>query len=654
MPKAKKKKTTPKPQDGSSSKPQDEGSQKQQGQQQKKPKKKKATAKTRRHRHTLRECLTAIGIDVDAPLLAEAEGLDEEFRIIKKAYRTKVLETHPDKGGDPAQFRDVQASFEVLRDLYSREKIDSFFVLFEQRRGRREDQESDEEYVDERGDTGYEEEEEEEGGTPYWADAYDDIWEHFANMPTPSWEFFYEAADEDVPLYYVELARSDRSKCKAYGKKLGKCNDDGPNIPRASIRVGSLDEFAGSYARWHHLRCWRVPNRVWKGLPNSDACQDRDIFERALLAMNDVVLAGFQDLERVDRDEFIDHVMDKTNYARDVRPRKGSKPYQDFTGAMKLEAAASSAAAAAAPSTVTSSSPSSSPPVSSSSSDAIVPSSVASSSKAMLVKKQKQAFVMPVPGRNGVLRDLLQRKTVVLTGVFPEVGGGAGTSMVRFFEMAETIWCANVRRILYNSVLTTSLVSSTCKYLPSGLNLGKAKVRSMVESFGGRVTSAISGKTDILLVGKEPGYSKVSEARRRGLPMVSLHDMKRGLEGNCVGKVAKETHLLVPKFSSGYRGNSKALLAAPEDVAFAALGSRIQQQQQQQQEDPDVDDEPPKKKPKKSKKKSAAKPKPPPPGSAADDDGGDDNNAAVVPLLPPSSSSSAATGSAAPKRKRRK
>jgi hypothetical protein len=30
-----------------------------------------------------------------------------------------------------------------------------------------------------------------------------------------------------------------------------------------------------------------------------------------------------------------------------------------------------------------------------------------------------------------------------------------------------------------------------------------------VESFGGRVTSAVSGKTDILLVGKEPGMSKV-------------------------------------------------------------------------------------------------------------------------------------------------
>lgn len=45
----------------------------------------------------------------------------------------------------------------------------------------------------------------------------------------------------------------------------------------------------------------------------------------------------------------------------------------------------------------------------------------------------------------------LKAKTFVLTGVFPEVGGG------------------------------------------QGLNLGKEKVAAMITSFGGRVTSAISG-----------------------------------------------------------------------------------------------------------------------------------------------------------------
>ena len=64
--------------------------------------------------------------------------------------------------------------------------------------------------------------------------------------------------------------------------------------------------------------------------------------------------------------------------------------------------------------------------------------------------------VVPMPSvqvminraQTGALRD----KTVVLTGIFPEVGGGCG------------------------------------------LNLGKDKVKSIVESFGGKVTGSISGK----------------------------------------------------------------------------------------------------------------------------------------------------------------
>lgn len=76
-------------------------------------------------------------------------------------------------------------------------------------------------------------------------------------------------------------------------------------------------------------------------------------------------------------------------------------------------------------------------------------------------------FEMPRPG-GAVSKTALKGKTVVLTGTFPEVGGG------------------------------------------TGLTLGKDRVKSMVESFGGKVTSAISGQTDILIVGKEPGASKVA------------------------------------------------------------------------------------------------------------------------------------------------
>jgi len=69
----------------------------------------------------------------------------------------------------------------------------------------------------------------------------------------------------------------------------------------------------------------------------------------------------------------------------------------------------------------------------------------------------------PVPGRNGAQSEALKGKTVVLTGVFPEIGGGMG------------------------------------------LNLGKERLKAIVTAFGGRVTSSVSSKTDILIVGCQPG-----------------------------------------------------------------------------------------------------------------------------------------------------
>jgi len=40
---------------------------------------------------------------------------------IKRAYRTKVLQYHPDKGGDPQKFVEVQESYDVLKDAEKRQ-----------------------------------------------------------------------------------------------------------------------------------------------------------------------------------------------------------------------------------------------------------------------------------------------------------------------------------------------------------------------------------------------------------------------------------------------------------------------------------------------------------------------------------------------------
>lgn len=37
-----------------------------------------------------------------------------------------------------------------------------------------------------------------------------------------------------------------------------------------------------------NTECWRVPEKVWKGLPDPDVCDDAALFEAALLGMNQV------------------------------------------------------------------------------------------------------------------------------------------------------------------------------------------------------------------------------------------------------------------------------------------------------------------------------------------------------------------------------
>jgi len=121
----------------------------------------------------------------------------------------------------------------------------------------------------------------------------------------------------------------------------------------------------------------------------------------------------------------------------------------------------------------------------------------------------------------------------VLTGLFPEVGGG------------------------------------------EGLQLGKERAKKMITSFGGKVTSAVSGRTDFLVVGKEPGFSKVSKARKSPKTrLLSLHDVKVGLEQGSLEEV-KAKPMLVKGFSRGFgrrRGgpNGLALRASEEDLAIAA------------------------------------------------------------------------------------
>ena len=143
-------------------------------------------------------------------------------------------------------------------------------------------------------------------------------------------------------------------------------------------------------------------------------------------------------------------------------------------------------------------------PASESSSTEMVPSSEGAKSK----------FVMPRPGQNGAIAGVFNNQTFVLTGVFPEIGGGGG------------------------------------------LTLGKERTKKMIESFGGRVTGSVSGKTKFLLVGKEPGAAKVSQAESKMIPLVDLLALNRVIYGqSSLDDVASEPAPRITSFSAGYGGN---------------------------------------------------------------------------------------------------
>ena len=150
-------------------------------------------------------------------------------------------------------------------------------------------------------------------------------------------------------------------------------------------------------------------------------------------------------------------------------------------------------------------------------------------------KPSSEGFIVPRPDAGLAAANCLAGKTVVLTGVFPRLGGG------------------------------------------QGLDLGKARARAMIESFGGRVTGSVSGRTDVLLVGKEPGMSKVTKARNQpGCMVVSLENLCELLNAGYMlpekGTAAAEELTKATKitsFSAGYWYNGQALKATPAQLAYA-------------------------------------------------------------------------------------
>merc|ERR1711892_422525 len=54
----------------------------------------------------------------------------------------------------------------------------------------------------------------------------------------------------------------------------------------------------------------------------------------------------------------------------------------------------------------------------------------------------------------------------------------------------------------------------------TGDSLGRDETKSLIERYGGKVTSAVSGKTSYLVVGDEPGESKIKKAKDKNVVII--------------------------------------------------------------------------------------------------------------------------------------
>jgi hypothetical protein len=200
-------------------------------------------------KQTIRQSLGMLGIQEASAFESCGSERGDEFKVVRKIYLQVVLKAHPDKGGDPDAFREIQTSFEMLRDLHAGKRGGAW--LFSECLV---------------GDSSAE-----SSSDSYNMGEYDTA---FNNMETPSWDYYAEAADAEVPIYRVEPAKSGRSMCKQKGKTSKKCSELPPHvdpetcealakrqvpeiIEKGEIRVGSWMEDTGTYTRWVHLRCWR-------------------------------------------------------------------------------------------------------------------------------------------------------------------------------------------------------------------------------------------------------------------------------------------------------------------------------------------------------------------------------------------------------------
>ena len=265
-----------------------------------------------------------------------------------------------------------------------------------------------------------------------------------------------------MPLLHAEYARSGRSKCVTCGDLL----DDG------ALRIGTLDFQSGTYGDWHHVNCW---------IPSAQATE---AFSAATTA------------ELVEK-ELRDHKCKVMSRAADM-----SDPDLTLLSARLRETLFREAPSNEAPSNEAPSPSRKRPPPTP---DTVDPA-----------KRQAGPPLTPPLQPIQAVPKALEGLQVVVSGVFPTLGGGVGLN-----EGKDAV---------------VALLTESDAAVKSGL--GK-----------GFYAAAADGRA-FLLVGDRPGASKVDGARAHNVKMVNLGGLKRLLAGDALSDVDAA---VITNLSDGYQ-----------------------------------------------------------------------------------------------------
>ena len=258
-----------------------------------------------------------------------------------------------------------------------------------------------------------------------------------------------DAVASMAPLH-AELARSDRSTCQVCGTQ----------IEAGTLRIGSLDAKTGTYGRWQRLACWR---------PSPEALE-------ALVGAPIDVAALAEQLVRDGECALLSRTadMDEASVAL-------------LSSHLRALAAPAPPAGAQSP-----------PPASRK-------RAVPTPDTAPAAKRQaRPPSIEPVP-------DALQGLQVILTGVFPTLGGGCG--------------------------------------LNEGKEIAAALLRDSGAAVKPGITKSMSKDRAFVLVGERPGTSKVDKARAANLKLVDLDGLRRLLNGDGLSAVDEA---VITELSGGY------------------------------------------------------------------------------------------------------